>query len=189
MTNLLLLIRLLDEIVKKIPKPKEAVPKFGLPKWKLLPLEKKIPLIPSPPYANDFTRQKIGKQLFKESKKIEFNLNDPHMIDVKFPYNSLHDRYLKCYFDNDKVINLMIKNGFLTKNLDVKCTIKEYNNYRKYLSNLEKDDVKKILKHKAQLDDDKRIIDYADKIAQKDIERYELIYLSFYFKTEQKNNK
>lgn len=157
--------------MEAVEKPKGAVPKFGLPRWKVMPLDSKIPLIPCPENVSNFSCKKIARPIFTTTKKAQFNLNDPNNNEIKFPYNSLHDKHLKCYFENKNNIKYMIKRGFVTKNLDVKCTVKEYNVYRKYLNKLHGDMVVKELKRRDEINADRRVLEIAEREAQKEAEK------------------
>ena len=66
------------------------------------------------------------------------------LFDLSFPqeyltfsseYNSLHDPCLKDYFYREDIQKKLIRNGFVTKDLYVKSSLKEYNEYRRFLEN------------------------------------------------------
>lgn len=57
------------------------------------------------------------------------------MTSILMDYNSLHDPYLKSYFYRHEKKTKLIKNGFITKDLGVICSLKEYNAYRNFLEN------------------------------------------------------
>lgn len=67
----------------------------------------------------------------------------------------------------------MMKLGFVTKDLDVKCSLKDYNMYRKFLKKLHSDSINQELKRREKLADERRVIELADYAAQKEIERYD----------------
>ena len=48
-------------------------------------------------------------------------------------YNSLHDPHLKAYFYHSEMKRKLIENGFITEELRVVCSLKEYNAYRNFL--------------------------------------------------------
>ncbi|KAK0082211.1 hypothetical protein PV326_007286, partial [Microctonus aethiopoides] len=160
----------LDEIIEAIPKPKGAVPSFGLPRWKVMPLGSKLPLVPAPNGAYYFSRKKIGQELFTDTRKNpQFNLNDPYNYDTDYSYDPLHDGHLAHYFAKKNIMKRMMQRKFITKNLDVICSIKQYNMYRKYLKELHNDSIKKQLQREAEIRDDRRVLEMAEKEAQKDI--------------------
>lgn len=151
-----------------MPKPKGAVPNFGLPKWKSIPLESKIPLIPGPEDAYHFSRRKIGRKLYIASTDAEFDLTDPNHYDITFEYDSLHDRHLARYFSNKKNLSYLKKNGLITETLDAKCSMKEYNMYRKYLQKLHGNSVKRELWRRGEMENEARDLKVANAAAQKD---------------------
>ena len=67
------------------------------------------------------------------------------LFDLSFPqdsgsfsseYNSLHDPYLKGYYYNNEAMRTkLIKSQFVTEDLYVRCSLKEYNEYRRFLEN------------------------------------------------------
>ncbi|XP_012267341.2 calponin homology domain-containing protein DDB_G0272472 [Athalia rosae] len=161
----------LDELINKVAKPKGAIPNFGLPRWKTMPLESKIPMIPGPEGSYHFTRNKLGKKLWISSADAEFNLSDPYNYDAEWTYEPLHDEHLARYFSQPTNLRRMIKLGLVTKELDAKCSVKEYNIYRKYLKKLYNDSIKLKIKQKTLMDSEKRALDLAEKLAEKDIEK------------------
>ncbi|XP_033228453.1 stress response protein NST1-like isoform X2 [Belonocnema kinseyi] len=140
----------LDKVIERVPKPKGAVPNFGLPKWKTIPLVSKIPMVPAPK---------------------EFNLNDPCNYEMELPYEGFHDKYLTEFYKRPINIQRMIKLGFVTKNLDAKCSLKDYNMYRKYLKKLHNDSVKKELRREDELFIERKVIKYAEDKEKRDMDR------------------
>ncbi|XP_011302621.1 fibrous sheath-interacting protein 2 [Fopius arisanus] len=155
----------LDEVINSVRKPKGAVPNFGLPKWKAIPLEWKIPLVPWPE-ENYFSRKKIGKKLYTSSRNVDFDLTDPNNYEIAFAYNSLHDRHLARYFSNEKNVWRLKELGFITDNLDAKCSVKEYNMYRKYLRKVHGDGVRKELRRREEEGMERRDLKIANAEAQ-----------------------
>lgn len=154
-----------------MPKPKGAVPNFGLPKWKNMPLESKIPLIPGPEGSYHFTRNKVGKKLWVGSADAEFNLNDPYNHETEWKYEPLHDEHLARFFSQPANVKRMINLGFITKNLDAKCSIKDYNMYRKYLKKLYNDSINLEIRKRVLRDFERRDLFLAEKFAERDVER------------------
>ena len=65
-----------------------------------------------------------------------FDLSFPHeSLSFSSEYNSLHDPYLKSYFNTEAMKNKLMKSKFVTEDLYVKCSLKEYNEYRRFLEN------------------------------------------------------
>ncbi|CAD1473516.1 unnamed protein product, partial [Heterotrigona itama] len=161
----------LDKLADSIPKPKGAVPNFGLPKWKVMPLESKIPMVPGPEGVYNFTRRKLGEELWISTPDAEFNLSDPYGYEIKWTYDSLHDKHLLSHFSKPNIIRHLIKSGFITKDLDAKCSLKDYNVYRQYLRTLHCDSIKKELNRITKRSIEERAILYAQEQAEKEVKK------------------
>ncbi|KOX80780.1 Fibrous sheath-interacting protein 2 [Melipona quadrifasciata] len=161
----------LDKLFDSIPKPKGAVPNFGLPKWKVMPLESKIPMVLGPKGVYNFTRRKLGEELWISTPDAEFNLSDPYGYEIKWTYDSLHDKHLLSHFSKPNIIRHLIKSGFITKDLDAKCSLKDYNTYRQYLRRLHCDSIKKELNRITKRSIEERAILYAQKQAEKEVKK------------------
>nr|XP_033338350.1 golgin subfamily A member 6-like protein 6 [Megalopta genalis]XP_033338351.1 golgin subfamily A member 6-like protein 6 [Megalopta genalis] len=161
----------LDKLAESIPKPKGAIPNFGLPKWKVMPLESKIPMVPGPEGAYNFTRRKLGKELWIPAPAADFNLSDPYCYEMELTYDSLHDKHLVPYFSRPRNIRHLIKAGLVTKSLDAMCSLRDYNMYRKYLRKIHCDNIKKELKRRSKWDTEEKAILYAQKQAQNEEKR------------------
>ncbi|KOC64841.1 Fibrous sheath-interacting protein 2 [Habropoda laboriosa] len=164
-------IRAFDKLFEAIPKPKGAIPNFGLPKWKVMPLESKIPMVPGPEGAYNFTRRKVGRKLWISAPHAEFNLSDPYGYEIKWTYDSLHDKHLVPYFSKPNIVRQLIKAGLITKDLDAKCSLRDYNMYRKYLRRLHCDRIKNELNKRTKLSIEERAIQYAQEQAEKEMRR------------------
>ena len=95
-------------------------------------------------------------QIYKSTTGRVFDLTSPkeYMTSILMDYNSLHDPYLKSYFYCHEKKTKLIKNGFITKELDVICSLKEYNAYRNFLEN-------EFLKlHKAEFEEEDKEVHY-----------------------------
>ncbi|XP_015180300.1 PREDICTED: fibrous sheath-interacting protein 2 [Polistes dominula] len=165
------LIRALDKVIESIPKPKGAIPNFGLPKWKVMPLESKIPMVPGPEGAYNFIRRKIGKKLWTSSSDAEFNLNDPYCYEIKFTYDALHDEHLVPFFSNTNNIKHLLKAGLITRNLEGKCSLKDYNMYRKYLRNVHTDRIRRELRKRTCVAHEKRVLECTEEQAQNEVNK------------------
>ncbi|XP_076165921.1 uncharacterized protein LOC143145942 isoform X2 [Ptiloglossa arizonensis] len=161
----------LDKLINSIPKPQGAIPNFGLPKWKVMPLESKIPMVSGPDGAYNFTRRKIGKELWIPAADAEFNLSDPYCYEMQLTYDSLHDKHLASYLSKPNNIQHLIKAGLITKNLDAKCSLRDYNTYRRYLRRLHCDSIRKELNRRSKWSIEERAIQYAQEQAQKEVRR------------------
>ncbi|XP_034942796.1 stress response protein NST1 [Chelonus insularis] len=164
----------LDKLMEKLPKPEGAVPNFGLPRWQIMSLDAKLPSVPAPKDAYHFSRRKIGQELFIQFKDAQFHLDDPYNYEIDVSYDSLHDKHLVNYFSKKNILKYLIQRGFVTKNLDAICTVKEYNMHRKYLKKLFSDKIKKEFKRQGDFFIDNKILRNAESQAQKDIERIKI---------------
>lgn len=108
-----------------------GVPINGLPGWENVPLHLKLPMLQTPSNQSRivFTRAKVGKDLFR--KKGDF---DARILEEdKIMYNPLHDRHLSTFFSNPVMVRKLLKNDEITDNLDVRCTLKEFNQFRSFI--------------------------------------------------------
>ena len=62
-----------------------------------------------------------------------FDLSNTQEYSPFIEYNSLHDPHLKSYFYRPGMKRKLIANKFVTDDLRVLCTLKEYNAYRSFL--------------------------------------------------------
>lgn len=134
-------------------------------------MESKIPMVPGPEGAYNFTRRKIGEGLWLSAADAEFNLSDPYGYEIKWTYDSLHDKHLVPYFSRPNIIRQLIKSGLIANNLDAKCSLRDYNMYRKYLRGLHCDSIKKELNRRARRSIEARAIYYAEEQAHKEVKR------------------
>ncbi|XP_078033834.1 uncharacterized protein LOC144468311 [Augochlora pura] len=136
-----------------------------------MPLESKIPMVPGPEGAYNFTRRKLGKELWIPAPAADFNLSDPYCYEMELTYDSLHDKHLVPYFSRPRNIRHLIKAGLVTKSLDAMCSLRDYNMYRKYLRKIHCDNIKKELKRRSKWDTEERAILYAQQQAQNEEKR------------------
>nr|XP_012153987.1 PREDICTED: calponin homology domain-containing protein DDB_G0272472-like [Megachile rotundata] len=133
-----------------------------------MPLESKIPMVPGPEGAYNFTRRKIGQGLWIPTTDAEFNLSDPYCYEMKLGYDSLHDKHLVPFFSRPNNLQHLIKAGLITKDLDAKCSLRDYNMYRKYLRRIHCDSIKKELAKRTKLSIEDSAIQYAQDQAKKE---------------------
>ncbi|XP_040544016.1 uncharacterized protein LOC101752265 isoform X6 [Gallus gallus] len=97
-----------------------------------LPLGVKIPVQPGTKPV--FCRTKLGEKLHQPSP--HFDLGDPYCRHLRTEYNSLHDPHLQDYHNRQDNLQNLKKRGLVTKDGKVVCTLKEFNEYRQYLTRL-----------------------------------------------------
>ncbi|XP_015708499.1 uncharacterized protein LOC107308840 [Coturnix japonica] len=101
--------------------------------WLLdLPLGVKIPVQPGTKLL--FARRKLGEKLHQPSP--QFDLRDPYSRNLCTEYNSLHDPHLREFHNRKNNLRNLKKRGLVTEDGDVVCTLKEFNEYRQYLTRL-----------------------------------------------------
>ncbi|KAK4812744.1 hypothetical protein QYF61_018293 [Mycteria americana] len=97
-----------------------------------LPLGVKIPVLPGSKPV--FSRAKLGEKLHRPS--CYFDLGDPYCRLMRAEYNSLHDPHLQAYHKRKDNIRRLKREGYVTSDGKVVCTLKEFNEYRQYLTTL-----------------------------------------------------
>ncbi|KYN33690.1 Fibrous sheath-interacting protein 2 [Trachymyrmex septentrionalis] len=135
----------------------------------MMPLEHKIPIVPGPKGVYSFTRRKVGKKLWEP--KLEFNLSDPYCHETKFLYEPLHDKHLLKFFSRPINQKCLLKADLITDNMDVKCSLHDYNEYRKYLRQMYADSIKRELRKRNCLFVERKALRFAEDQARKEAER------------------
>ncbi|XP_034839111.1 uncharacterized protein [Maniola hyperantus] len=130
----------LKKVIDSVPKPIRAVPKNGLPLWYRLGLESKLPVPKMPEGKIVFSRGKIGEDvrrvgLGSDAPAPTFDLTDPYCNNVSYDYVALHDPHLAHHFAQKLARKRMKLLGYCTKDGRAVCSLKEFNQYRKYLYN------------------------------------------------------
>ncbi|PZC81329.1 hypothetical protein B5X24_HaOG212781 [Helicoverpa armigera] len=131
----------LKKVIDSVPKPVRAVPKNGLPLWYKLGLECKLPVPKMPVGKVIFSRGRIGEDVRRlglglgGGPRPTFDLTDPYCNNVSYDYVPMHDPHLAHHFSQKPARNRMKQLGFCTKDGRAVCSLKEFNQYRKYLYN------------------------------------------------------
>ncbi|XP_075022243.1 fibrous sheath-interacting protein 2-like [Calonectris borealis] len=110
-----------------------------------LPLGVKIPLLPGSKPV--FCRTKLGEKLHQPSGY--FNLGDPYCRLLSTEYNSLHDPHLQAYHKRKDNLQRLKREGYITSDGKVVCTLKELNEYRQYLTTLKVEAEKMFMREEA----------------------------------------
>ncbi|XP_058706583.1 fibrous sheath-interacting protein 2 [Poecile atricapillus] len=97
-----------------------------------IPLAVKIPVAPGSKPV--FCRGKLGEKLHWLFPY--FTLDDPYSHHLSPAYNCLHDPALQDYHKRKDVLQLLKKQGFVTTDNKVVCTLKEFSEYREYLTRI-----------------------------------------------------
>ncbi|KAM9598515.1 uncharacterized protein ACIBXB_004252 isoform 1-T1 [Morphnus guianensis] len=115
-----------------------------------LPLGVKIPVhAGSKPV---FCRTKLGEKLHQPSGY--FNLGDPYCRLLSTDYNSLHDPHLRAYHKRKDNLQRLKREGYVTSDGKVVCTLKEFNEYRQYLTTLKLEAEKTFMREEKKLQQD-----------------------------------
>lgn len=72
-------------------------------------------------------------QIFKSTVGHDFDLSRPIEDEVFTKYNTLHDPHTKALFHRPAMCRKLLKNGFVTPDMKVVCSLKEYNSYREFM--------------------------------------------------------
>lgn len=99
------------------------------------PLGVKLPVIPGTDTVYYTTN--ISEKLFRPS--YGFNLGDPYCRLLDTQYNSLHDPHLRKYYKRKDILRRLKKEGYITSNNKVICSLRELNKYQQYLTSLKLD--------------------------------------------------
>lgn len=94
-------------------------------------------------FKYSFIEKYIYFQLWRSSSQTDFMLYDPYGYEVSFDYEPVHDKHLKKWFKNPRNRRHLIKHGLVTKDMNVKCSVKQYNDYRKYLQRIHSNAINK----------------------------------------------
>ncbi|XP_069042386.1 fibrous sheath-interacting protein 2-like [Lepisosteus oculatus] len=96
------------------------------------PVGTKLPLIPGS--KPQFCRTALSEKLHQPSP--DFTLTDPHGFLLDSKYNSLHDPHLRTYYHRKGMQESLQNRGLINEQKKVLCSLKEYNQYHNYLSNV-----------------------------------------------------
>ncbi|XP_013913389.1 PREDICTED: fibrous sheath-interacting protein 2 [Thamnophis sirtalis] len=128
--------------------PGKQMPVVGPNQILDMPLFTKIPLLPG---SNTmFYRTNLGEKLYQPSAT--FDLNDPYCKIMAPKYKSLHDPHLRAYYKRKDNLRRLKKSGLITDKNKVVCTLKEFNEYRQYLTSRKLEFEKHYLKEQKMLE-------------------------------------
>ncbi|XP_069697774.1 uncharacterized protein [Periplaneta americana] len=160
----------IDELISSVKKPRGGVPKNGLPAWDQMALSSKLPMCKMPQGIVVFSRNKIGRKLWKTGKDKKFSIYDPNCIEVGYKYNALHDEHLRSFFSRRANRDFMLKMGLINKKGEVICTLKEFNEYRRHLNKIHVLDIEKEIARKREIEKENQLLLMMKKFAFQDLE-------------------
>lgn len=145
----------LSKLKNTIPRPKCRPIKDDLPFWEIRELNEKIPMyhgyVPSGRIV--LHRGLMGNNFHKTNVKLNFSLSDPYCRDVSYAYNALHDPHLKHWSTSNKNRKFLQQQGLITEDMDVICSLKEYNEFRYYLWRVHND----LILQQLKLEEEKKV--------------------------------
>ncbi|GFT59462.1 hypothetical protein TNCV_3405831 [Trichonephila clavipes] len=119
-----------------IPPPKQ-LKLDDLSMWKKLPYDNKYPLHKRPEKDVELFTSDLGKSLYEWYPGKKFELTSDKKTSIPFPtYISLHDPYLRTYFETLPSYKNLVDKGLITPDGKVKVHISEFNRYRMYLHHI-----------------------------------------------------
>ncbi|CAM4615237.1 unnamed protein product [Caretta caretta] len=81
-----------------------------------------------------------------------FDLGDPYCRLMTTKYRSLHDPHLRSYYKRKNNLRRLKKGGYVTNDNKVVCTLKEFNEYRQYLTTLKLEFEKNYMREQDEAD-------------------------------------
>ncbi|XP_066912328.1 titin homolog [Clytia hemisphaerica] len=100
-------------------------------------LYRKVPVVPCPTDVVQLSTTKLGTKRYPVPPHTEFDVTNINVPASE--YNFLHDPHLKDYLNSPLVRKRLYEKGLITKAGYVKCTIKEFNDYRQWVRKLKLD--------------------------------------------------
>ncbi|XP_071955202.1 uncharacterized protein [Antedon mediterranea] len=113
---------------------KSVVEMPALPAWMInTPMHSKLPMIDAPKGKYVLFTTGLCEKIDCTPSDLDFDAS-PQTISVQ--YKSLHDPHLKWHYTRSAVYKRLVKNGFITSDGKVLCTLKEFNEYHQYLKQI-----------------------------------------------------
>ncbi|KAJ1200118.1 hypothetical protein NDU88_003945 [Pleurodeles waltl] len=113
-----------------------------------MPLGAKLPVFPGCDVLLYSTE--LGEKL--HTPATGFNLGDPNNYLLETSYNNLHDPHLSAYYKRKKMLQKLKRDGFITDDNKVICSLKEFNDYRQYLTTMKLDFERSYLREQKYLE-------------------------------------
>lgn len=167
----------LSRLLNEVPPPRRAVPANAPEEWHGLPLDRMMPMYEWPADTVLFSRNKIAKAIYS-SAGADFDLYDPYCHTVSYEYEPLHDHNLRRQFKQKKTRQLLRDKGMISDTGDVICTLKQFNEYRRFLKRLYIMQVNRVRAEQDGENVDRMNFSNAERRAKKNLElclRHELV--------------
>lgn len=158
-----------------VPRPHQWPVKDALPLWQARQLYEKTPMFhghgPAGPIV--LHRGPLSSAPLKagHGETLDFSFTDPHCREVSYDYNALHDPHVKGWASVPSNVRLLQRQGLITDDLNVVCTLKEYNEYRRFMWRQQNDEVTRLLRERAEQATDKKLVFYANLEHRKNVEK------------------
>ncbi|KAF6198958.1 hypothetical protein GE061_006981 [Apolygus lucorum] len=122
--------------LQELPQPPFFMdPKRALPFWLVRPLQDKMPMVSIPEKIKvPYTRGLVGENLIQSLDPNEFVTVDP--TEGRVEYAPLHDKNLKRFFKSSFNRKMVEGTGEIVDGRTA-CTLKEYNDYRKFIHRMQ----------------------------------------------------
>ncbi|CAM2120176.1 unnamed protein product [Caretta caretta] len=134
-----------------------------------MPLGAKLPLLPG---SNTlFYRTNLGEKLYQPPSG--FDLGDPYCRLMTTKYRSLHDPHLRSYYKRKNNLRRLKKGGYVTNDNKVVCTLKEFNEYRQYLTTLKLEFEKNYMREQKRVVLEKKMAYHLRKLQEHASQRVE----------------
>ncbi|XP_025087094.1 uncharacterized protein LOC112559854 isoform X2 [Pomacea canaliculata] len=98
-----------------------------------IPLMKKVPMFPAPTGCLELYTSKIGHQAYINKKRHGFDLTDPYNYNIDWSYNITQDPHMLHVIRTPAMMKRLKELGQITNDERVRCTLKQFNNFRAYL--------------------------------------------------------
>jgi len=142
-----------------VPRPAYRLPERAMPRWARQDLGQKLPASdgrgPNGPLV--YHRGPMTADPFRPTAPSpsppRFTLDDPYMRDApRHEYNALHDPHLKRWLTSAGRCAFLRRQGLVTDRLDVVCTLREHNEYRRALGRRHDDAIAAAARDENELD-------------------------------------
>ncbi|CAG2056244.1 unnamed protein product [Timema podura] len=107
-------------------------------------------------------------QLWRRPAAQNFNLYDPNGYEVTYHYDALHDGNLRRLLAQEGLQRRLKELGLITDNGEAVCSLKQLNEYRRYLKRLHLDSLNQERQHRDELERERQILENAQRYADKE---------------------
>ncbi|XP_075446600.1 fibrous sheath-interacting protein 2 isoform X2 [Ascaphus truei] len=127
-----------------------------------MPLGVKLPILPGSEVMLYTTH--LAEKLHQPSPG--FNLGDPQCSLLGTKYKNLHDPHLSSYYKRKDIQRTLKQGGYITNNNKIVCSLREFNQYRHYLTSIKLDFERNYMKEQKYLGQQLSKLDKKDLIPE-----------------------